>query len=163
MRHTLLLACVVLAILLSSISLALQIRKQQDEGFNLVKYAGANATELEVLLARVDLMALREIVPCTDGVCPPAYHHFSPEKTKIVFRSTVLSSLPTDIGKRRGALYAAIVAASTGMLQTFDGINADNVDQHFRIEFVDLSELAKTHDPDKSIIAVYDKGQLSLQ
>jgi hypothetical protein len=87
----------------------------------------------------------------------------SPDKAKIVFHSTVLSSLPTDTGKRRGALYSAIVAASTGMLLTFDGINADNVDQHFRVEFIDLAELSKTHDADKSIIAVYDKGQLSIQ
>jgi len=156
-------ACVILAVTLSAVSVALQIKKAVSP---FDKYRQSTANELALRIAMFDVAALQQRVPYENGILVPKVEGFS-EDGKLVIEVDVSSDqLPKTVEARKEAMLEALGVARAGFSGGF-GVLAENTDfnKWTRVEFFDVdtvmkSTLKKPLDP---VIGIYENGELVLR
>jgi hypothetical protein len=154
-----LIAGVILAVGLSSISLAVQIKSKPSK---FQKYYGT-ATEMDNRWADFDVGAIRAVMSFRNGVGVPFIVGFSDDGKKLLVRVVVSSSqMPKDFEQRK---YAMLLAAGGDARLGFESGFGDDPNLDFDKDvLVEFPDFDKRSEKDKrgAIVATYENGQLTL-
>jgi len=157
---------VVLALLLSSASLALQFKKSAPIPF-FEKFMGpARLSDFDLRVLRAELYMTRDAIDMRNGIGVPFVRQLSDDHRRVTLRAIVSEeSLPKDHGKRKSALLFAAYSAVAAIASDFDlPIDDKSTTQMVRVEFVSMEDMVKsTNSQNPNIYAEFTDGELTFQ
>jgi hypothetical protein len=156
MKHNnLVIAGLTLAIGLSGLSLALQVKTSSK----FEKYEKTSPSDLEFRWLQADVGSLRERMPA--GSMVPFVLGFTPDHKKLVMRVIVLSTeLPKSIDERRSAFMSSAMSALMGFDRAFGDDHDLKNERDVVVEFLDMMPVAKNNKAE--VIATFENGELTF-
>ena len=153
---------VVLALLLSSLSLALQLKSKPTSLFD--KYSGpARMSEYEYRTNLADQHMMKEAIPMQNGVGVPFVRQLSDDHQRILCRAMVSEEyLPKAYNERRVALLKTAYDAVGAVTSEFE-LSDDVASRAVKVEFVSIEEAAKGAKSEKGkVYAEFNDGDLTF-
>jgi hypothetical protein len=132
----------VLALLLSSLSLAFQLKKPAPTPV-FDKFMGpANITEFEYRVLSADIQMLRSATPYQQGIGVSFVKELSKDHQHVTIRTFISEGeLPKGYDERKKALLAKAIFSAGTVAGTFD-LNGEDLNA-VRVEFVNLTDFLK--------------------
>lgn len=159
MKSSLLSAGVLVSLLLSSVSLAYQLSKNNKAASKFEKYAvPARLTELQHKLELADVAMIRETSPMRDGIGIPRVWGLRDEDGHVGIRIFVSEkNLPSSYDERKKAMEGAAEEAAFSVISQF-GKNEISLDD-ITVEFKSIENLVRENNRN---YAIFSNGELTF-
>jgi hypothetical protein len=148
---------VLISLLLSSISLAYQVKSKTPSKFE--KYMVPDRqTELEHKLERADVRMIQDMSPMYQGLSIGKVWGVSDQNRQVIVRILVSEKqLPEGYDERKKAMQIAAIEAAASVVGQFekDEVSYNDV----RVEFRSIDDLVRNNDKN---YAVYSNGELTF-
>ena len=155
---------VVLSVVMSATSLALQIKGKNGvfQRFN----KNLALSEMDWRIVKMDVQFLQDMIPKDHGLGVTSFHRLSKDYSTITLRREVYEKdLPSDFEQRKALLtYAAIIplATTNGF---FPGINDSNIELEYFDTMKSVGATTRSGQIPKEggLVAVFKNGQLTMR
>jgi hypothetical protein len=161
---------VILSVVVSAVALAWQLKENASFERFFRPLSASNITEAEFRSLKAELAMLEAHALPLRGIYPGGYLDFSDDRNVVTISVAVLSaSLPANYEERKKAFDERARECIGAVLNAFEGTGMNAYVVKFIDEGVYFKALAKLlrerkkQSPDAGVVAIYEKGQLTMR